>query len=365
MTESSRFWDGNSIGDASGSPWDAANEFAQVMLALCGGYAVSNDRGGVVRGYADECQVTGATSISMVFHPGQAVVHGTWYLNDAAPTLTLAANPAVANRYDRVVLRKDWAAQTVRYVVITGVEGGGIPNKVQVEGATWDVPIATLLITPAGAVTITDDRAFIPYVTPAMSTISLSMLATGFFTLTAEARGKFANGFVNNDLILDDTIATAKMAATPYCRLRNVSSPQSLGSTPDVWTTLEWDQVDAATPATMFAYATSKYNIVIPVDGIYQVNAIVRFDIATGTGKYRAVSITKNPFSATNSIAYVYVPSNNPGGVTVVNCSGLLQCTAGDTIAVGVAHGDSVAVSTAPSSTYNCLQFQCAYVGSV
>jgi hypothetical protein len=59
-----------------------------------------------------------------------------------------------------VVLRKLWAAQTVRIVILTGVEGGGVPALTQTEGVQWEIPLAQVSITVVPAITITDEREF-------------------------------------------------------------------------------------------------------------------------------------------------------------------------------------------------------------
>jgi hypothetical protein len=149
MAQRSRFWDGTTIGDATVAPYDAGTEFSEVMTAVAGLTSDPN-KGGLVS----------TLSVSM-FAPGtmrigafEALVYGAWYQNDANIDIAVST-PATATRIDTVVLRKDWAAQTVRVLVITGTEGGSAPALVQTPGVTWDVPIATLSTTTGGTTTIT------------------------------------------------------------------------------------------------------------------------------------------------------------------------------------------------------------------
>lgn len=153
MAQRSRFWDGTTIGDATVAPYDAGTEFAQVMVGVAGMVSDPN-KGGLL------------SSISVtVFSPGtvrvgafEALVYGTWYQNDANVDFTIPT-PATATRIDTLVLRKSWAAQTVRLLVMSGTEGGAAPALVQTIGTTWDVPIATISTTTAGANTITQTNS--------------------------------------------------------------------------------------------------------------------------------------------------------------------------------------------------------------
>jgi hypothetical protein len=159
MTEQSRFWNGNTVGDATQSPYDADTEFAEVLAALSGSYR-NTGVGGVVANALNELAVTGvATPVSV--NTGIAIVHGTWYKNDASVAVAVPT-PAGATRYDLIVLRKDWTAQTVRIARIAGVEGGSTPSLTAVVGGTWDVPLATVAITTGGVITVTDARQFVP-----------------------------------------------------------------------------------------------------------------------------------------------------------------------------------------------------------
>jgi len=149
MAQRSRFWDGTSVGDAVVAPYDAGTEFSEVMTAVAG-LASDPNKGGLVS----------SISVSM-FAPGtmrigafEALVYGAWYQNDANVDFVVAT-PAAATRIDTVVLRKDWAAQTVRMFVLPGTEGGSAPPLVQTPGVTWDVPIASLSTTTGGVTTIT------------------------------------------------------------------------------------------------------------------------------------------------------------------------------------------------------------------
>lgn len=152
MVERSIPWTGSTVGDAgpySNEDWQA------VWRSMLGRSA----NVGVLAQRLNELAVAGATSPVSVA-TGEALVHGTWYQNDASENVAIPT-PGSATRVDRVVLRKNWTAQTVRITRIAGTEGGGAPSLVQSDGVTWDVPLAQVSITTGGAITLTDEREFI------------------------------------------------------------------------------------------------------------------------------------------------------------------------------------------------------------
>lgn len=160
MTERSRFWAGTATGDAGPyTDQQMADVFASVFARL--GANV-----GVLAGVRSELAVTGATSPVSVA-AGGAVVDGNWYDSDGAVTVVIPT-PVTLTRIDRVVLRKSWSAQTVRITRIAGSEGGAAPAMTQVDGTTWDIPLAQCSITTGGAITNTDEREFANFASSAM-----------------------------------------------------------------------------------------------------------------------------------------------------------------------------------------------------
>ena len=158
MTERSRFWNGISIGDATEAAYDAPTEFAQVLMAV-GNHSGLANRGRIIQSTAApgtlQCFSPGANTARVA--TGEALVFGSWYQNDANVDVNIPT-PGGATRIDRIVLRKSWAAQTIRVTRIAGAEGGGAPSLTQVIGTTWDFPIAQISITTGGAMTFTDQR---------------------------------------------------------------------------------------------------------------------------------------------------------------------------------------------------------------
>lgn len=156
MAEISYYWSNEAIGDGVESPY-SDDEFSDIWRKL---FVEDRTTQGVLRGYANELEVTNPAGTTIRVATGAGMVDGKFYETDAVVDNAIAA-PAVATRKDRVVLQKSWAAQTVRVAILTGVEGGGVPALTQTDGVTWEIPLATITITTGSAITITDERAWI------------------------------------------------------------------------------------------------------------------------------------------------------------------------------------------------------------
>lgn len=175
MSETSRFWDGLVTGDSTAAPYDAATEFAKVMMSITGAGRLAN-LGGVFHDELNALAVSGTASPISVAS-GRAQVWGTWYETDAATAVTIPT-PSASTRIDRIVLRKDWSGHTVRIVRKAGTEGGAEPALTQVAGTTWEVPLAKVSITTGGVITLTDEREYIsPYAGSASGLVLIQELS--------------------------------------------------------------------------------------------------------------------------------------------------------------------------------------------
>lgn len=172
MTQRSFHWDGASVGDADaltvnaadGIGYRLANEDYESPLVDYGFRMLWNGHGnrGVLKGWLNELAVTGvATPVAV--NTGGAIVYGMPYENTVSVNVAVPS-PTTDTRQDRIVLRRDWSAQTVRITRIAGVEGGGIPAMTQSAAPSgtgiWDIPLATLSVTTGGVITVTDAREY-------------------------------------------------------------------------------------------------------------------------------------------------------------------------------------------------------------
>jgi hypothetical protein len=89
---------------------------------------------------------------------GAAFVNGKFYRNSASLNINIPT-PTGQARIDRIVLRADYTAQTVRAVRLAGTEGAGTPPALtQSDGVTWEISLAQVSITTAGVITVTSER---------------------------------------------------------------------------------------------------------------------------------------------------------------------------------------------------------------
>lgn len=152
MAETSLPWSGTTTGDAGPYSDDTWSDMYRKL------FMPDRTLQGVIDNYANELEVTGATS-PLSINTGAALVDGKFYENDSSGSVVVPS-PAVSTRIDRIVLRKSWSAQTVRITRIEGVEGGGVPALTQNDGTTWDIPLYQASITTGGVITLTDERYF-------------------------------------------------------------------------------------------------------------------------------------------------------------------------------------------------------------
>jgi hypothetical protein len=150
MAESSIFW-------TTGSTGDGASEYTQEQLFS---WLSRSDGEGVVGGYANELACSGiGADISVA--TGAAVVNGTPYESTAAETVTIP-NAVLGTTGHRIVLRKSWAAQTVRIALLSSADGvASIPALTQTIGTTYEISLCSLTRTTAGVSTVVDARSYV------------------------------------------------------------------------------------------------------------------------------------------------------------------------------------------------------------
>ena len=162
MAEVSKFWNNPLMGDGLQIPYSESTDVATVLNAIAGCFDKTTNFGGVFQSQLSGLAVPFVASSPVVVQAGRALVYGTWYENSVNFSVTVPS-PASATRIDRLVLRKDWALQTVRITRIPGVEGGGIPALVQTLGSQWDIPLAHFTIATNGTLSsFVDDREYVP-----------------------------------------------------------------------------------------------------------------------------------------------------------------------------------------------------------
>lgn len=92
---------------------------------------------------------------------GHAVVDGKPYENDGNEDLSIPAAVGGGNtRIDRIVLRTNWSAFTVRLTRIAGTDAASptAPSITQTSGTTYDIPLYQVLVNTSGTVSLAVDE---------------------------------------------------------------------------------------------------------------------------------------------------------------------------------------------------------------
>jgi len=193
MSQKSFFWNGSTVGDADtwtvGGGYHGGNADYQSSLidilfrALWNG----NENRGVLPGWLGELQVSGFGS-PLDIATGAAVVYGLFYENTTATTIAVPT-PAGETRIDRIVIRRDWAAQTARVYRIPGVEGSTAPPAlVQSPNTFYDIPLAQASIDTGGSITVIDEREYCAFSTaPVPGTLTAGHVVNNAVTQAARS----------------------------------------------------------------------------------------------------------------------------------------------------------------------------------
>jgi hypothetical protein len=125
------------------------------------------DAEGVVMGTLNQLVITGSAS-PLAVDTGAAYSYGRYH-SDASVNLVVAT-PA-ADTGGRVVLRTDWATNTIRLAVLANSSGvTAAPAITQTFGTLWEISLATYVVDNAGAIWtdsgkgtagVTDTRVFL------------------------------------------------------------------------------------------------------------------------------------------------------------------------------------------------------------
>jgi hypothetical protein len=183
MAEKSIFWATSTTGDGS-SAYTEDEMFKWITRMFLADPATQ----GVLKNYGDELAVAGsATPITV--NDGGAIVNGIPYLNDASLSLAVPT-PVVGTTGKRVVLRADYAANTVRIVLLTSADGVSAFPALTQNASIWEISLATLSVTTGGGITVTDARSYAHFNTQ----VSAAMLDAAIVDETKLAASVAGNG---------------------------------------------------------------------------------------------------------------------------------------------------------------------------
>lgn len=124
---------------------------------------------GVLSGIDNELVVTGSTSPLSV-DTGKASVYQFRYQNTAIASIGVAT-PLIGDTGGRIILRADWALNTVRLYSKMNTDGNAaIPALTQVAGTTWEISLCSFVIATTGTIYtdaskgttgVTDTRSYV------------------------------------------------------------------------------------------------------------------------------------------------------------------------------------------------------------
>lgn len=140
MADTTLFWTGDSgvggVGDCG--PYAMTDLDALIK-------AIFNAKTGVIEGMVTTESTPNAKTVEVT--AGKAVVRGKVVSLDA-DTLTIADNASGNPRIDRIVLRADWSAQTIRFAVLQGTPAGSptAPTLTQNDGVLWEESLAQIAV---------------------------------------------------------------------------------------------------------------------------------------------------------------------------------------------------------------------------
>lgn len=199
MAENSYLWTTGGAGDGAAEYTRADWAIIAAVFGACKAWE------GVAPGYLNEFGYDDGDPETFSVDSGGALVDGKPYRNSAAVILTIPAAVGVGNtRIDRVVLRADWTAQTVRLTRIAGVDAAtpSAPAVTQTSGTTYDLKLYRVLVNTSGVLVTTDEREW--------AAVELTGLADGVLSADAAGRAKMADSFVNAAKIAADSVDITK-----------------------------------------------------------------------------------------------------------------------------------------------------------
>jgi len=169
VAENSAWWTTNGVGDGPALVTGySQSRLVDVYRTLA---TIDPTTQAVAEGRLNEFAAAG-TATPVVVQSGEAWIDGRHYFSDAP--INVAISTPVATRIDRIVLRRDATAQTIRLVALVGTAGGSMATLTQ-NSTTYEVELWRVSVTSGGVITLTDLRVFLatPGVRGAMDNITL------------------------------------------------------------------------------------------------------------------------------------------------------------------------------------------------
>lgn len=213
MTESSRFWNTNGIGDG------AETGFDRQAIASWARQAFGMGEDGILETVGETLAVSGSSS-PLSLATGAALIDGMLYENTTPLNLSVTT-PSAGTTGGRVILRADWTAQTVRAEVLLNTDGNSaIPALTQTRGTTFEFSLATFQIQTDGTI-VNLANTFRQIVLPGLSVVgnpdasrwfAEALIATGDGEVLQRSGTDLGFRKMTTGGIADGSITNAKLA---------------------------------------------------------------------------------------------------------------------------------------------------------
>ena len=163
MAEQSMFW-------ATGTGTGDDDELTQAIWFRFIKALYNTDDGHCVIPLTDnELDATSTANHTVMVQTGMAITNGSPYWSDTNLIFDDQSSTPVERRIPvlgattvhRIVSRWDTSDATVRTVLLTNTSGVTTDPALTQTANTWEEPLWSLSVTPAGAVTLTDQRQFV------------------------------------------------------------------------------------------------------------------------------------------------------------------------------------------------------------
>lgn len=194
MTEFSMLWEtGNALGDGVNSYTQdqAASYFSGFMCHGVDSGIVSSSSLPGTASWGSLTPEPDSANKRIKMHRGFAMIQGLPYTSDAA-VFFAGLSPTNDTGY-RIVLRANWAANTIRLALLSSPDGTtSFPSLTQTPGTTYEIPICSFIVTAGGADiqnsagqsnTVNDERVFCTY--PGIGNIAGHISTEDFLTTLA------------------------------------------------------------------------------------------------------------------------------------------------------------------------------------
>lgn len=151
MTQYGAPFDGIALGDATKAPYSAA-EWTRIWM-LRHGVGAAFPNYGVIPGTGGGSYpplyvlAQSPATANVDIQIGAGLIQGYFYETTAAVTLTVGANSSGNARVDTVVLRLDFASQTVRLAIKQGTPAASpVAPTMQQDASFWEIPLANIAV---------------------------------------------------------------------------------------------------------------------------------------------------------------------------------------------------------------------------